>query len=111
MSRINNVNTSYYTKNKTRVVFIDGNYCDTIDKCYSSLIQQLSIPDYFGHNLDALEEIIADLEWVEEEKIEIVVLNKDALLQNDLPLKNDFLDIICNNDNLKIEVYLLTNNE
>ncbi len=107
MSKINNSSTLYFVKNNTRMVFVDGNFCDTIEKCYTTLQQQLLIPDYFGHNLDALEEVIADVEWIEEEKIEIIILNTDALLQNDTTYKNDFLDIICNNDNPKIEVHLL----
>jgi RNAse (barnase) inhibitor barstar len=110
MSKLNNTSSLFFVKNNTRLVFIDGNTCDTMAKCYTTLQQQLSIPDYFGYNLDALEEVIADVEWIEEEKIEIIILNKDALLLNDMELKNDFLDIICNNDNPKIEVHLLSNN-
>ncbi len=104
MSNIKIIPTSYYTNNNERIVFIDGNCCDTIEKCYNTLQQQLSIPDYFGHNLDALEEVIADAEWIPEEKIHVVILNEKDLLKNDLLSKNNFLDIIKNNSNEKIFV-------
>ncbi len=107
MSNIKTTSNTYYTNNNERIVFIDGNCCDTIEKCYTTLQQQLSIPNYFGHNLDALEEVMADAEWIKEEKIHIVILNEKDLLKNDLASKNSFLDIIKNNDNEKIFVTVL----
>ncbi len=107
MSNIKIIHTSYYTNNNERIVFIDGNCCDTIEKCYNTLQQQLSIPNYFGHNLDALEEVIADAEWIAEEKIHVIILNEKDLLKNDLTSKNNFLDIIKNNSNEKIFVSVL----
>jgi Barstar (barnase inhibitor) len=107
MTKFKNIPAGYYTENNTRYVFIDGNTCDTIDKCYSTLQQQLSIPDYFGFNLDALEEVLADLEWVNEEKIMLIIINKPALLQNDGLMKDDFLDILRKNDNDKIQIIYL----
>ncbi len=107
MSNIKNITTAYFSKNNERIVFIDGNTCDTIEKCYTTLQQQLSIPDYFGHNLDALEEVLADLEWVEEEVIQIILLNETALLKNDLLKKDALMDILKNNENDKILITVL----
>jgi RNAse (barnase) inhibitor barstar len=107
MSNIKSTPNTYYTNNNERIVFIDGNTCDSIEKCYTTLQQQLSIPDYFGHNLDALEEVIADAEWIEEEKIQIVILNEKELLKNDVASKDSFLDIIKSNENEKIFVTVL----
>ena len=75
MSNVKKISNSYYKTNNERLVFIDGNACDTLDKCYASLVQQLSLPDYFGFNLDALEEVLSDLNWVKEEKVHIIILN------------------------------------
>jgi RNAse (barnase) inhibitor barstar len=99
-------NNSFYTSGNTRYAFIDGLLCDTIDKVYATLQSQLSIPDYFGHNLDALEEVLADLEWVEEKKIKLVVINTAALLANDSVLKGELLSILENNDSRRLEIEL-----
>jgi RNAse (barnase) inhibitor barstar len=97
-------NISYYSADNIRYVFIDGNICDTIDKCYITLALQLSIPDYFGYNLDALEEVLADLEWIEEEKVILIVLNADGILQKEPDVKNDFLEILRACDNVRVDV-------
>jgi RNAse (barnase) inhibitor barstar len=104
---MNSLSASYYKNNNTRFVFLDGNTCDTIDKCYITLQQQLSIPDYFGHNLDALEEVLADLEWVTEEKVQIIVLNKEQLMVNTIDKKDAFLQILENVDNEMIELVFI----
>lgn len=109
MSNIKKIATEYYKVNNERIVFIDGNTCDTIEKCYTTLQQQLSIPEYFGFNLDALEEVLADAEWIEEEKIHIIILNENELLKNDLLRKDAFMDIITNTDNKKMTVTILGN--
>jgi RNAse (barnase) inhibitor barstar len=107
MSKVKKITTEYFKANNERFVFIDGNTCDTLDKCYSTLQQQLSLPDYFGNNLDALEEVLADMDWVKEEKINIIVLNKKDLLKNDLKKKDAFMDILESNDNKKIQISIL----
>ena len=101
------VTSSYYAENNSRYVFIDGNLCDSIDKCFITLKQQLSLPDYFGNNLDALEEVLSDLDWIQEEKIKIIILNVTELLSKNISTKNSFLDIFnaCENKKLKI-IYL-----
>ncbi|MEO6837705.1 MAG: barstar family protein [Ginsengibacter sp.] len=101
------IGSSYFAENNIRYVFVDGNLCDTIEKCYTTLEQQLSLPGYFGNNLDALEEVLSDLEWIHEEKIKIIILNSAELLAKNISTKNSFLDIlnICENKKLQI-IYL-----
>ena len=114
MSAISNIPISYFSENNTRYVFIDGTVCKKIDDCYKTLQLQLSLPDYFGNNLDALEEVLSDLEWISEEKVKIIILSQPELLMNDANKKESFLDILnsCSNDKLEI-IYLATdsNNE
>ncbi len=107
MSVILNVPASYYAENNIRYVFVDGNACKHIDMCYATLQQQLSIPDYFGKNLDALEEVLSDLDWIKEEKIKIIISNSFTLLTNDSAKKKDFLGILNSSENEKLEIIYL----
>jgi RNAse (barnase) inhibitor barstar len=107
MSALFNIPDSYYKENNTRYVFVDGNTCKDLDSCYKSLQQQLSLPDYFGKNLDALEEVMSDLDWIKEEKVKIIILNKGQLLEKNKEKKNDFLEILNSADNKKLEIVYL----
>jgi RNAse (barnase) inhibitor barstar len=107
MSFIFNIPTQYYSENNVRYVFIDGNTCTNITECYNSLQQQLSLPDYFGYNLDALEEVLSDLDWIEEEKIKVILLNSEKLLSDNKEKKKAFLDILNSCKNEKMEIIYL----
>ena len=107
MSAISNIPKSYFSENNIRYVFIDGTVCKQIDDCYKTLQPQLSLPDYFGNNLDALEEVLSDLEWINEEKVRIIILNRPELLLNDANKKEFFLDILNSCSNEKIEIIYL----
>lgn len=112
MATVLNIAENYYSENNIRYVFLDGMLCRNLDQCYDTLQEQLSFPDYFGRNLDALEEVLSDLEWIKEEKVKIIILNTEQLLINDLKKRKAFLDILNSSDNKKIEVvYLGTDNE
>ena len=103
------INSTYFAQNNIRYVFIDGNLCDTIEKCYTTLKQQLSLPGYFGNNLDALEEVLSDLDWINEEKIKIIILNSTELLSKNISTKNAFLDILNLSENKKLQIIYLDN--
>ncbi|MES1221672.1 MAG: barstar family protein [Bacteroidota bacterium] len=102
-----NIAQSYYTDNNTRYVFLDGLACKKLDACFTSLQEQLSIPDYFGKNLDALEEVLDDLEWIKEEKIKIIISHVSSLLENNPAKKKIFLEILHADNNKKIEIIYL----
>lgn len=107
MNAVVHLDAAYYTENDTRYVFLDGSSCKKLDDCYTCLQQQLSIPHYFGKNLDALEEVLADLEWVNERKINIIIMNETSLLEDDIAKKNIFLDILHGAGNKKIHLIYL----
>lgn len=107
MSAILNIPKSYFSENNIRYVFIDGTVCKQIDDCYATLQPQLSLPDYFGNNLDALEEVLSDLEWINEEKVKIIILSQSELLMNDGNKRESFLDILNSCSNEKIEIIYL----
>jgi len=107
MSTISNLSSLYYIENDTRYVFLDGQYCKTMQQCYSSLQAQLSLPDYFGNNLDALEEVLNDLDWITERVIKIIILNSKKLLAEDISKKNAFIDILNSSENEKLQIIYL----
>lgn len=107
MSEIIKISSKFYAEKNVRYVFIDGCVCQTIDQCYSTLKVQLSLPGYFGNNLDALEEVLSDLDWINEEKIKIIIFQPDVLLSKDISKKKDFLEILNTCDNKKIKIIYL----
>ena len=108
MSRIIRSNSNYYSENNTRFVFIDGKCCTHLKDCYAALQEQLSLPDYFGHNLDALDEMLADLDWVEEEEVKIIISHLELLLIYEPLIKQDFLEVLEFCDNEKVSVVYLS---
>jgi RNAse (barnase) inhibitor barstar len=102
-----NIPANYYTENKTRYVFIDGAGFQQMEMLYKSLQQQLSLPAGFGNNLDALEEMLADLDWIKEEKVKIILLNSTALLANLPQKKQAFIEVLKSCDNPKLEIVML----
>jgi hypothetical protein len=66
------------------LVNIDGKSCKTLDTFYKIIGSQLKFPDYFGENLDAFDEMITDLTWLEEDAIIIKIINFDALLSDEV---------------------------
>ncbi len=59
---------------------IDGAKAQTLPTFYSEIEKVLDLPDYFAHNLDSLDEMMNDLEWIENENIALVFRNTDLLL-------------------------------
>lgn len=107
MRSITHLAGSYYTENNTRYVFIDGLACTTLASCYHTLQEQLSIPGYFGNNLDALEEVLADTDWIQEETIKIIILHEASLLCQEPAKKNVFLEILHAAGNSRIAIIYL----
>ncbi|SRR5665213_1811676 len=111
MSKISKIDKEYFVENGIRYVFLEGLACRHLSNCYDILQRQLSLPDYFGRNLDALEEVLNDLDWIGEEKVRIIISNTDELLSKDMKRKTVFLDVLntCANENLEI-IYLGSSN-
>ncbi len=107
MRAVKHMPLSYYSENDTRYVFLDGLACRTLASCYDVLQQQLSLPGYFGRNLDALDEVLSDLDWIPEKKIKIIIANNDQLLDGEAHKRKDFLDTINSAENDRIEIIYL----
>ncbi len=69
-----------------RLARIDGSEAKTIKAFYTKIEIALDFPDYFGHNLDSLDELLNDLQWIKENKIVIFIQNSADWLSAE---KND----------------------
>jgi len=98
---------SFYSEGNTRYVFIDGLLCDTMEKIYSTLKTQLSLPDYFGNNLDALSDVLNDLGWIKEKKVKMIVINKEALLKNEKSKLKNFLSVLKDAGSKQLELVII----
>ena len=107
MSHVINFSMPYFSENNIRYVFLDGRACKRIDDCYATLRTQLSLPNYFGNNLDAFEEVLSDLDWISEAKVKIIILNAFELLANEADKKESFFDILNSIENEKLEIIYL----
>lgn len=104
MSRSTFIPGDFFVSDHVRYVFIDGHFCKRMRDCYFVLRQQLSLPDWFGNNLDALEEALGDLEWIPEKEIKLVILNTGEWLADEPEHKEAFLDVLQSCENEKVEV-------
>jgi RNAse (barnase) inhibitor barstar len=59
---------------------IQGKKCRTPSGLFGEFAQALALPDYFGHNWDALEECLADLEWLPAKGYILLITDAQAVL-------------------------------
>jgi RNAse (barnase) inhibitor barstar len=79
---LNTISEKHSTE-KTLVVIIDGEQTDTLEKFYALVSSQLKLPDNFGNNFDAFDEMMNDLEWLEETIIYLIFRNYDDFLSEE----------------------------
>ena len=60
------------------VIYIEGSLMTGRRQAHEYLAGKLSLPDYYGHNLDAL----ADVLWELPADTCIILLEEDALIEN-----------------------------
>jgi barstar (barnase inhibitor) len=62
--------------------------------CLRSLHRHWGFPDYFGHNWDAMEECLADLEWLPAKAYILLITNAEDVLPDDEEEYETFLEIL-----------------
>lgn len=62
---------------------IDGQHCTTLSQFYQNIHVALQFPDYFGENLDALDELLHDMNWLDQSSIIFLIKNKAELLSQE----------------------------
>lgn len=82
------------------LVEIDSSELLTLRMFYEALAEVFEFPDYFGFNLDSLDEILNDLSWIDNENILIYFTHTDQFLIKERNHKKvlavlDLLDATC----------------
>lgn len=88
----------------TRVILIHAKAIETLDDFYKDIQVALEIPDYFGYNLDALEEVLSDLSWIKEPHAILIIYRSELLLSHRSDERDSLISVLieCNNPSLDI---------
>jgi RNAse (barnase) inhibitor barstar len=73
---------------------IKGRHCKTPANLFAEFARALEFPDYFGHNWDALEECLADLEWLPAKGYILLITDAGCVLPDDEEAYETFLEIL-----------------
>ena len=73
---------------------IKGAKCQTTDGLLTECARALDFPDYFGHNWDALEESLADLEWLPAKGYILLITDAAHVLPDGEEEYETFLEIL-----------------
>ena len=73
---------------------IKGAKCQTPAGLLTECARALDFPDYFGHNWDALEECLADLEWLPAKGYILLITDAAHVLPDDEAEYETFLEIL-----------------
>lgn len=65
------------------IIEIDGRQSKTLRQFYEHIAKTMEFPDYFGFNLDSLDELLNDLDWIEDEKIALYFTHTDQLISQE----------------------------
>jgi len=73
---------------------IKGRHCRTPANLFEEFAQVLEFPDYFGHNWDAMEECLADLEWLPAKGYILLITDAGCVLPEDEEEYETFLEVL-----------------
>jgi hypothetical protein len=71
-----------------------GAKCRTTAGLLAEFAHALDFPDYFGHNWDALEECLTDLEWLTGQGYVLLVTDAEQVLARDEEEYATFLEVL-----------------
>lgn len=73
---------------------VDGERCKTKAALLAEFAARLHFPEYFGHNWDAFDECIRDLDWIHATGYVIVATHAEALLVESPADYTTFVDVM-----------------
>lgn len=73
---------------------IHGKKCATPGGVFAEFARALDFPDYFGHNWDALEECLADLEWLPAKGYVLLISDAHCVIPDDEEEYETLLEVL-----------------
>ncbi|ALA60981.1 barstar family protein [Nitrospira moscoviensis] len=73
---------------------IEGKKCATPAGVFKEFARALDFPDYFGHNWDALEECLADLEWLPAKGYVVLITDAHHVIPDDEEEYETLLEVL-----------------
>lgn len=65
------------------IAHIDGSQTPTLRAFYTEIANVLEFPNDFGYNLDALNDSLNDLQWLDEDRIVLYVTHTDQWISHE----------------------------
>ena len=82
-----------YLENKESFVTgIDGTQCQTIESFLKQIGRAFSFPNYYGENLDALNDCINDLSWISKNNYILIINNFESFIIENKKDRKDMID-------------------
>jgi hypothetical protein len=73
---------------------LNGSKCRTPSGLFEEFARVLEFPEYFGHNWDALEECLADLEWLPAKGYLLLIVGAEQVLPRNDEDYSTFLEVL-----------------
>jgi len=75
-----------------RIARLDGQQTPTLNAFYEAIAVALDFPDYFGFNLDSLDELLNTFDWLDDRKVLLYIANSEAFLAQE-PKEEKIIDL------------------
>ena len=100
---------SHYIHSNTDTItfIINGDACDDKFSFYETISQALNLPDYFGKNLDTLEEILFDLDFIDQTYCQLIIFNYSHLMANEPDYKLALQELLESIESEFLEIILI----
>lgn len=73
---------------------VHGKKCGTPAGVFNEFARAMEFPDYFGHNWDALEECLADLEWLPAKGYVVLITEAQGVIPDDEEEYETLLEVL-----------------
>lgn len=78
-----------------KIIILDGAEIPDLKTLYDTLVNELEFPEYFGDNLDALYDMLTDLQWLSQNCFELLLYNYEEFLRDeDIETKAEVISIM-----------------